>query len=59
MILCFGCGMDGIFFFCKLDLCVIFNVIDVELWNLVDDLFIVCNFSIGNMKGKVVCKCDL
>lgn len=55
----FGCGMDGILSFRKLDLRAIPNAIDAALWNPADDALIARNFSIGNMKGKSVCKRDL
>jgi starch synthase len=55
----FGCGMDGILSFRKLDLRAIPNAIDAELWNPADDPLIARNFSVGNMKGKSSCKRDL
>ncbi|WP_413456712.1 glycogen synthase GlgA [Herbaspirillum huttiense] len=55
----FGCGMDGILSFRKLDLRAIPNAIDAELWNPADDPLIARNFSVGNMKGKAACKRDL
>ncbi|WDZ94246.1 glycogen synthase GlgA [Herbaspirillum sp. WKF16] len=55
----FGCGMDGVLSFRKLDLRAIPNAIDAELWNPADDTLIARNFSVGHMKGKAVCKRDL
>lgn len=55
----FGCGMDGILSFRKLDLRAIPNAIDAELWNPANDPLIARNFSVGNMKGKSACKRDL
>ncbi|WP_432239008.1 glycogen synthase GlgA [Herbaspirillum robiniae] len=55
----FGCGMDGVLSFRKLDLRAIPNGIDAELWNPADDPLIARNFSVGNMKGKAACKRDL
>jgi starch synthase len=55
----FGCGMDGILSFRKLDLRAIPNAIDAELWNPADDPLIARNFRLGNMKGKAACKRDL
>lgn len=55
----FGCGMDGILSFRKLDLRAIPNAIDAALWNPADDPLIARNFSVDNMRGKSACKRDL
>lgn len=55
----FGCGMEGILSFRKLDLRAIPNGIDAALWNPADDPLIARHFSVGNMKGKAHCKRDL
>lgn len=55
----FGCGMEGILRFRKLDLRAIPNAIDAEMWDPSNDPLIEHNFSVGNMKGKTLCKRDL
>jgi len=55
----FGCGMDGILAFRRLDLRAIPNGIDASLWDPVDDQLIARNFGVGDMKGKAACKRDL
>jgi starch synthase len=55
----FGLGMDGILKNRSVDLYGILNGVDYSEWDPASDLHISAQYSLGNMKGKGICKTAL
>jgi starch synthase len=51
-----GCGMEGVFRSRRDCLRGILNGVDYDLWNPAADKLIAANYSMENMKGKMICK---
>jgi len=52
----FGCGMEGVFRSRRDCLRGILNGVDYDLWNPATDKLIAADYSMENMKGKMICK---
>lgn len=55
----FGCGLEGILQKRSTDLMGILNGADYNVWNPGKDKYLEANYTVKNLKGKVVCKKDL